>query len=123
MVEERGFINVAAEACGIHRHTAENWRDRGLEGDARYADFAVNLLRAKAIWMQRMLGAVEDPRWLLERADVAFRPPARLEHSGPDGGPMQHQHAVANLSDAELLRLVQGQAPVVPVLPSGDDDE
>jgi hypothetical protein len=68
-VETIGFLAVAAESVGVHRQTAYNWQRWGLGGDELYAPFADMLLVARGRWMSRQVARVEDPRWLLERAD------------------------------------------------------
>lgn len=69
LVEDIGYLAVAAESVGIHRHSAYNWQRRGLDGDPEFAEFAQELAMARSKWVISKLKAVEDPRWLLERLD------------------------------------------------------
>jgi len=60
---------------------------------------------------------VQDRKLVLEMAGIYAR---KLEHSGPGGGPMQHEvTALADLSDAELQAIID-QEPEDGA--SGDDD-
>jgi hypothetical protein len=71
-VENIGYLAVSAESVGVHRQTAYNWQRWGLGGDELYAPFAAALLVARGRWMARQVARVEDPRWLLERADPSL---------------------------------------------------
>lgn len=69
LVEEIGYLAVAAESIGVHRNTAYNWQRRGLDGDPEFAEFGFELAMARSRWVIGKLKQVEDARWLLERVD------------------------------------------------------
>jgi hypothetical protein len=93
-VELVGFEAVAAERVGVHRLTIANWRNAGEAGEEPYVDFARELAQAKATFAERELGRVDDPRWKLERFDRRlFGNNQRLEHTGPNGQPIEQRHS------------------------------
>ncbi len=107
-MEHVGFEAVVAESVGVHRETLATWRKRGEAGDEAYADFARELLVAKARWVERQLNAVDDPKWKLERLDRAlFSTTQRHEHTGRDGAAIEHGHKRAHsLSREQSLEIV-----------------
>ena len=105
MVQSCGFIAVASERCGIHRATVQRWKSRGENGDPEFAEFAQQLADARAQWATEQLQRVDDPRWLLERADrEQFRLPTRNELTGADGAPLPQTVAVLTPEAAEQIR-------------------
>lgn len=107
-VELIGFEAVAAEKAGVHRQTVANWRERGQRGEPEFEAFARDLAIAKATWTQSQLAKVEDPRWLLERADrEQFSAPHRHEMTGARGGAIEHDHKVSHsLSREQSVEIV-----------------
>lgn len=100
-VEQIGYLAVAAESVGVHRQTAYNWQRWGLGGDELYAPFAADLLVARGRWMARQVSRVEDPRWLLERADPSLfgpkaEPPVQVNVVT---APLTREAALARLSE------------------------
>ena len=77
-----------------------------------------NVLNASvAVANERTRDGVQDRKLVLEMAGIYAR---KLEHSGPGGGPMQHEvTALADLSDAELQAIID-QEPEDGA--SGDDE-
>lgn len=93
-VELVGFEAVAAERVGVHRDTVANWRKAGEAGEEPYVDFARELAEAKAAYVERELGKVDDPKWKLERLDrKQFGSNQRIEHTGEDGKPIEQRHS------------------------------
>jgi len=78
LVEEIGYLAIAAEMVGVHRQSVYNWQRRGLEGaDPELAAFVIQLNKARAKWIHDKLQKVDDARWLLERAEpTLFGPKA-----------------------------------------------
>lgn len=112
-VELIGFEGVAAEREGIHRDTVRNWRERGEKGEPDFEDFARELATAKATYMERELGRVDDAKWKLERLDRRmFGSNQRVEHTGKDGKPIEqrHSHALSRDQSVSIVSNVLGVA-------------
>jgi hypothetical protein len=107
---------LAAEAAGIHRATIFRWLTRGKSADApeRFRKLADDVHRADARGAVRSLveihrdksGGWQRHKWLLAvRHPEHFTERGRLEHSGPDGGPIE----VAGDALGDLGRLTETQ--------------
>lgn len=103
-----GHESLAAEICGVHRHTVRNWRERGDAGEPEFADFARELRTAKALFIESKLPNVKSMEWLLERLDrEVFSAPQKHELTGRDGGAMEHAHKVTHsLSREQSVEIV-----------------
>lgn len=127
---QTGNVTAAAEAAGIARRTHYDW----LESDPVYAEAfaeaqekAIDLLELEA--RRRALEGVDEPVFykgvevgavrkysdtLLIFLLKGYRPErykerVAAEHSGPDGGPIEHKHEVdlSKLSTEELRALAR----------------
>ena len=111
---------AAAKGVGVSRSTVARWEACGWWADVlrdALDDEQLTRLRAeafKALW-KLVTGAKPDARtvrFVIERLDPAFRPPAqRTELSGPDGGPFdlgQLDREIERMSQAELLEALKG---------------
>lgn len=100
-VKEIGYLAIAAEHVGIHRNTAYNWQKAGLAGDPEFAEFAHQLLTARAAWFKTQLGKVRNAEWLLERADpTLFGPKAEPPvHVNVNQAPLTREQALARLAE------------------------
>lgn len=110
-VESIGFEAVAAEKAGVHRHTVRRWRERGEAGEPEFADFARELALAKATYVERELGSVDDPKWKLERLDrELFSAPARHEVTGKNGDAVrvEHTHSLSREQATEIVSKILG---------------
>lgn len=89
----------AALVAGIDEDTLINWR-------SRYSDFADRLAQAHADrarkWLDGIAAAAPND-WrayesLIDRCAPDYRKAQRIEHSGPDGDPIRHEHTHRDLS-------------------------
>jgi hypothetical protein len=112
-VELVGFEAVAAERVGVHRETVARWRVAGEAGEEPFVEFARALATAKATYMERELGRVDDAKWKLERLDRRlFGNNQRVEHTGKDGKPIEqrHSHALTRDQSVSIVSNVLGVA-------------
>ena len=111
---------AAAKGVGVSRSTVARWEACDWWADVlrdALDDAQLTKLRAeafKALW-KLVTGAKPDARtvrFVMERLDPAFRPPAqRTELSGPEGGPFdfgQLDREIEQMSKAELLEALKG---------------
>ena len=78
--------------------------DAALEGGLTPLDYMLAILRDEAAESARR-------DWAAEKAAPYVHPKlAAIEHSGPDGGPIE----VSNLSDADLAAIATGRRPRAP---------
>lgn len=95
-------IKRAAQSCGIGARTVMEWLERGRGGEKEpYITFARDVDAARATYQSALVMRVgqasrKDWRaaaWMLERQfSSEFGSSTKHEHSGPDGGPVQHAH-------------------------------
>jgi hypothetical protein len=107
---------LAAEAAGISRATLFRWLNRGERDDApdRFRALAADVHRASARGAVRSLmeihrdqsGGWQRHKWLLAvRYPEHFTERGRLEHTGPEGGPIPLEPLrVASDDELELLQ-------------------
>lgn len=106
-IERVGHEALAAEICGVHRHTVRHWRDRGDEGEEPFVEFARELAKAKALHIESKLSGVKSMEWLLERLDrEIFSAPQKHEVSGRGGKAIEFAPPV--LSKQAARGLIQG---------------
>lgn len=109
-------LKYAAEAAGIAESTVHEWLERGEKGEEPFATFAVAVSRARAKAVRNLSAKAlgggpgsSQATWFLERRfRQEYGPVQKLEHSGPDGGPMQVEGVAKELdklSADELRRL------------------
>lgn len=127
-IREGQFLSVAAGLIGVHRVTVLRWLERGerylkpdndgnvpeLPTDPEellYVTFAETYRLAEAEALAEATREVVQggkgwkPRawWLEKRAPDVFGKAARLELTGPDGGPLQHQVKVDPVALAQRI--------------------
>jgi hypothetical protein len=109
-----GHEYIAAELCGVHRHTVRSWRKRGDDGEEEFQDFSRELRMAKAAYIETKLPGVKSMEWLLERFDTeVFGSRARVEHTGKDGGAIEqkHNHSLSHTQSLEIVGKILGVNP------------
>lgn len=92
------YANVAAQYAGIGESTYYEWLQRGREGESPFAEFAEAIKEAEAqaevrnmalIQQAAQAGTWQASAWYLERRYPSrYGRRERLEHSGPEGGPI-----------------------------------
>jgi transposase len=109
----------AAAAAGIARSTLQGWLARGeaANAPARFQNFAAAVRQADAEWEVAAVEAIGSAAadgdwralaWLLERRrPERWGRTTRLEHSGPEGGPIavEDKLDLSKLDAAELASL------------------
>lgn len=112
ILEETCNVSEAARAAGMGRRSAYDWREDDADFAAAWDDAIeaaadkleqVAFERAKAGTSDRMLEI------LLKAHRPQFREKQRLEHSGPDGGPIEYQR----LSDEEVEARIRAHEAAV----------
>lgn len=91
----------AAEANGIDERTLQKWVEKGADGTEPYASFRAAVTRARAKAVLNLTGRAlrgekgsAQATWFLERRyRKEYGPVQRIEHAGPDGGPLQIEAA------------------------------
>lgn len=118
---------TAARLAGIDPTTHWDW----LASKPRYS---LAVQRAMARGERTLLARVRDGRkgwqgaaWILERTrGHTYASKHRIEHSGPDGTPIQARSltvdVIANLPDADLARLLSEQTSLPVLLESNDNN-
>jgi hypothetical protein len=89
-------LRDAAAAAGISTSTLTLWRQKGLDGERAYSDFAARSERAVQEGQQRLIrivarGSKDDPRLALEvlsRRFPGWQAKQKLEVSTPPAGPV-----------------------------------
>jgi hypothetical protein len=105
----------AAEGNGVDEQTVMLWMRRGRAGESPYDQFFEAMTRARADCVKRLVVNAQGDgpsgaRWILERRfSSQFGAKSRIEHSGPDGGPITTRD-ITQMSDEELKRIVDGDA-------------
>lgn len=109
------YANVAARYAGIGERSFYKWMERGATGEEPYAQFrqAVKDAEAQAevrnvalIQQAAQAGTWQASAWYLERRYPArYGRRDRLEHSGPDGGPIKQQ-VVGDDQRAEVTAII-----------------
>lgn len=101
-VTQRIVVQIAAGAsftaacahAGVGRSTGKEWRAKGRQGIEPYAEFERAMELAEDAWQasaETMVYRARDWKaqaWMLERRRPEYRPPSKVEHSGPGGGPI-----------------------------------
>lgn len=99
LLRECHFVSTACAAVGINERTFRTWCQRGEEGDARWADFALKAREAQSCFevalLNAIVGAVPDD-WKAASWILQHRHPTRWG---------DHKAASAKL-DAERAELV-----------------
>lgn len=111
-----------ADACalaGIAESTYHAWVKRGEAGESPFAEFSELTRAARAEARTRLVRVVrraategdwKAAAWFLERSDRSNwgrTVDAKVEHSGPNGGPIEID--VTKLTDDELRAIVEGK--------------
>lgn len=116
-LEAGAFQRDAAHAAGISEATYYRWLQAGAQPDAHpelrefYEAATRARARAKVDALKRVRCAMGDEwraaAWYLERSYPAEYGRVRVEHSGPDGGPLEFARGtdLTRLSDDELEQL------------------
>lgn len=104
------YAQVAARYGGIGESTYYEWLRRGGEGEAPFVEFMEAVKEAEAQAEVRNMALIQQAAqggtwqaaaWYLERRYPArYGRRDRMEHSGPDGGPITLQ-AIAELMGAD----------------------
>lgn len=92
------YANVAAQYAGIGERTFYTWMERGAADEEPYAQFRQAIKEAEAqaevrnmalIQQAAQAGTWQASAWYLERRYPSrYGRRERLEHSGPEGGPI-----------------------------------
>ena len=92
------YANVAAQYAGIGERTFHKWMERAAAGDEPYVQFRQAVKEAEAIAEVRNMALIQQAAqagtwqasaWYLERRYPSrYGRRERLEHSGPEGGPI-----------------------------------
>ena len=109
LVEEIGFLAIAAEKMRISRKTAYRWRDEN-------EDFAADVAAARAVHVERVVKEVKNPEWLLQRID-----PELFKQS--DNVKIAHAHVELTREDAlaELRELATTDPEIAAWLKTSSD--
>jgi len=113
-----GNLTSAAEAAGVSRQTIYNWLSAGRADDAEpaLAQFAADFTEAShkfeadlvtALRRNALGGDTKAAAWLLEHGTSRWSAKQQLEHSGPEGGPIEID--VTPESAAALVRQKFGE--------------
>lgn len=110
-------FEAAANAGGVVYNTFNEWMKKGEAAKSgKYRDFYEAVKKAKGNRQIRWLAQIEKAAdggnwqaaaWKLERTEPKNFGRQRVEHTGADGGPIQVQRDVRDLSDDELLEIIQ----------------
>jgi hypothetical protein len=101
-------VKFAAANAGVHRSTVYDWLERGekatpTDADEPYVSFALLYRAAEAAYAKQELASIDGEvgegrgdwkrtAWKLsKRFPGEFGDKLALEHSGPEGSPMQHE--------------------------------
>jgi hypothetical protein len=109
-LRKRRSVYHACKAVKIGRRTAYDWRDDDEEFMASWDDAladATDVLE-QSLYQRALKGDTTASIFLLKAYDrKRFGDQQKLEHTGPDGGPIQVENPIASLSDAELVTRLQ----------------
>lgn len=105
----------AALAAGISSDTFGRWMKAQRGAPAELADRIVRARAQRArLWLGEIAQIARDTRdWrayaeLLDRCSPTYRKSATLEHTGKDGGPIQHTHRdLSVFDDDEVVALAE----------------
>lgn len=100
-------IHGAAKGAGVDRRTAYRWRDADKEFEEAWDDALEAGTDALEDALTRRALTISDKgaMFLLQaRRPAKYRQPTRVEHSGPNGGPIP-LYDLSKLSDEELAQL------------------
>ncbi|KKN36422.1 hypothetical protein LCGC14_0773640 [marine sediment metagenome] len=102
----------ACQACGIHVDTYYEWIKKGEDGKEIYSEFSDALREAEAsaqaVLVQKLQTEGSSTSWqfiLDRRWPDEWGRRDRHEHSGPDGGPVEHIHDVKQATIDALKKL------------------
>jgi hypothetical protein len=110
-------LEKAANLADVDLSTVKHWIKRGKEtGEEPYASFAIAIARARAqaaknftlIALSGRKGSDKATFFLERRFREDYGPVNRLEHSGPDGGPIAHTD-ITKVSDEDLAKIIKGE--------------
>lgn len=121
-IEDGLPLKQSAMLAGISYDSLNRWRIRGESKSAplEFCDFCKALRHSEAIAMQRLVGRIQAAgeadwkasAWMLEkRFPDEFGKPQRVEHSGPEGKPIE---ALA-IVEPEVLQRMKKQAGIVEI--------
>ena len=109
------YANVAARYAGIGERTFYKWMERAASGEEPFVQFQQAIKEAEAaaevrnmalIQQAAQAGTWQASAWYLERRYPSrYGRRDRLEHSGPDGGPIKQQ-VVGDDQRAEVTALI-----------------
>lgn len=119
VMREGHYAETVCDLVGLHYVTFNEWMRRGEEEQRQgyengpYALFALAIKNASAVAFTESMRNVRSHKfnwqasaWFLERrAPEKYGQRQRFEHSGPQGGPIPHQHDLTRLSKEELRDL------------------
>ena len=116
-IAEGNYLETAAAIGGVSATTFFRWLQEGEQATAGLKrDFweAVKKAEAEAeaLRVSRISKAGKDGNWQADAWYLERRYPERWgkriqqEITGKDGGPMQHEHSVRELTDSELERII-----------------
>jgi hypothetical protein len=97
LIREGAYVSSAAVLAGISRATHYRWMKLGAKGRPGFTEYAGAVERASAIRETRLLATIANggdkgkaAQWLAEKMyPDRYGSRARIEHSGPDGSPIQ----------------------------------
>ena len=99
-VRAGAYVETAAAAAGVSKVTLYAWLKRGAAGEGPFAAFAEAIEEAQALAEMRdlaLIGKAAETEWAAAAWRLERKFPdrygrrTRLEHSGPDGSPMQYE--------------------------------
>jgi hypothetical protein len=134
---ESNFFETACQLHGVDTGTARKWLKRGAkEQDGIYFEFRAMVLtalakaektHADALQKNAKAGDLATRKYILEkRFPKRWGNQQRIELTGLDGGPIEHQSSkldLSKLSKEELLKLREITAKAKPVTAKADDDD
>lgn len=114
-----------ANRLGISRWTLVNYTNRSDDfGKKFFPTITRARARVEENLERRLYSGVGSPHGheFGLRNNFGWQDKQTHEHSGPDGGPMQHQHEMADLSDEQLLERIERRRKAMAELDDGDSD-
>ncbi len=108
-------LKYAAEQNGVAEMTVLHWMAKGAEGIRPYESFRESVTRARALAVGRLTRLTlsggkgsSNAAWMLERRypkDYGSR--QRLEITGDDGNPIEHEVRIDPVNDAAARALLE----------------
>lgn len=107
-------LNHAAAAQGVSETQVHEWMKRGRAGEKPYDEFSDAVTRAQSQAVLNLTSIAlgggkgsSQATWLLERRyRQEYGPTQRIEHSGPDGKPIEVKKSVREMTDEELMQII-----------------